>query len=80
MVMKTTLNINDGLIRRAKKVSAETGTTLTAIFEQALRELLDRGGQQRDFHLEWTTVKGRRAPDFDIANRDVLLDRMDGRI
>ena len=80
MVMKTTLNLDESLMRRAKKLAAERGVTLTATIELALRELLNEGTQRKDFHLEWATVKGDRAPDFDVANRDALYDRMDGRI
>ena len=81
MVMKTTLNINENLMRRAKRVAAERGTTLTAIVEQGLREVLDPSDPPtKGFHLEWESVRGSRAPDFDVANRDALYDRMDGRI
>lgn len=39
--MRTTLDIEDRLLREAKSVAAQHGTTLTAIIEQALRRLLD---------------------------------------
>jgi hypothetical protein len=39
--MRTTLDIEDRLLREAKSVAAQHGTTLTAIIEQALRRLLE---------------------------------------
>lgn len=39
--MRTTLNLDDALMREAKKHAAETGTTLTSVIEQALRRSLD---------------------------------------
>jgi hypothetical protein len=40
--MRTTLNLDDALMREAKKHAAETGTTLTDVIEQALRRSLGR--------------------------------------
>jgi len=34
--MRSTLDLNDALVRRAKRVAAERGTTLTALIEDAL--------------------------------------------
>ncbi len=39
--MRTTLNLDDSLMREAKKHAAETGTTLTQVIEQALRRSLE---------------------------------------
>jgi len=38
--MRTTLNLRDDLVIRAKHLAIERQTTLSAIIEQALRELL----------------------------------------
>lgn len=35
--MKTTIEISDPLLRRAKKLAAKRGTTLKAVIEEALR-------------------------------------------
>jgi len=40
--MRTTLQIDDNLMVQAKKLAAETGRTLTALIEDALREALAR--------------------------------------
>lgn len=77
--MKTTLNIDDGLLRKAKKAAAERGVTLTSIVEDALRSALARKPSPPKDRLPWPTVKGRRVPDVDISDRDSLYEWMEGR-
>ncbi len=46
--MRTTINLPDNLIVQAKKVALESGTTLTEIIANALREsLAGRSGKSR---------------------------------
>jgi hypothetical protein len=40
--MRTTLNLDDDLMRDAKRLAAERGTTLTALMEDALRIVVRR--------------------------------------
>ncbi len=40
--MRTTISIDQGLLRRAKSISAANGETLSALIEDALRERLER--------------------------------------
>ncbi len=79
--MRTTLNINDRLIRLAKKRAAETGQTVTRIIEEALRESLvaEKRPGEKPFRLVWTTVRGRVLPGVDLTDRDALYERMEGR-
>jgi hypothetical protein len=73
--MKATLNIDDGILRRAKQVAAERGTTLTRVVEDALRAALD---DLRDdgssYELDIKTIRGRRVPSVDPADRDALYE------
>ena len=39
--MRTTIDVNDEVLRAAKSHAAEEGKTLKVIFEQALREFLE---------------------------------------
>ena len=39
--MRTTLNLNDGLMQKAKQAAAASGETLTSVVEAALRDYLD---------------------------------------
>jgi predicted transcriptional regulator len=78
MCMRTTLNLNDRLMRDLKRKAAETGRTMTELVEQALRDLLARSSEpagDREFH--WTTVRGRSRPAVDLADRDALYDFME---
>ena len=57
--MKTTIDIADPLLRRAKSLAARRNTTLRAIIEEALREAL-RGEQRRPPpRIETHTFRGR---------------------
>ena len=40
--MRTTVRLDDDLLREAKRHAAEKGMTLTALLDQALREILSR--------------------------------------
>ncbi len=76
--MKTTLNIDDRLLERAKSLAAREGTTLTAIVEEALRaRLAPRPKSTGDYRLALPTVKGTVLPRIDVADRDALFDALD---
>jgi hypothetical protein len=76
--MKTTLNLDDRLLTRAKALAAREGTTLTAIVEDALRARLATKPRARpEVRLTFPTVKGTAAPGVDIADRDALFDVLD---
>lgn len=76
--MRTTLNLDDGLIAAAKRAAAERGTTLTHVIEDALRSELTRTpAEQAPFKLDLPVSHGRRPPDVDIADRDALHDAME---
>lgn len=77
--MRTTLNLDDELMRTLKRRAAETGRTMTEMIEEALREMLARpsqGREEREFR--WVTVKGKVRPGVDLSDRDSLLDAMEG--
>jgi hypothetical protein len=78
MATKTTLNLDERLLARAKALALREGTTLTAIVEQALRARLaprPSNAEPREFDLP--TVKGTAAPNVDIADREALFDLLD---
>jgi hypothetical protein len=78
--MKTTLNIDDRLLERAKALAAREGTTLTAVVEEALRaRLAPRPRVARTASIELPTVKGERVPSVDVADREALFDVLDER-
>jgi len=77
--MRTTIRFDDDLLREAKRVAAESGRTLTAIIEDALREALARrkeAPQRERIHLP-TLKGGRLMPGIDLDNSAALLDLME---
>jgi hypothetical protein len=76
--MRTTLDIDDRLLIAAKKRAAEAKTSLTRVIEDALRGYLAPARARRDFKLELVIKKGKPR-DIDVADRDALYDRMEGR-
>lgn len=78
--MRTTLDLDDGLLRQAKKRAVEAGTTLTRLLEDALRVYLAPADRPRKpFRLKLPTKRGRLLPGVDLADRDSLYERMEGR-
>ena len=79
--MRTTLNLNDDLLRRAKILAAETHRTLTAVLEDALREVLGRCSRlpaRKWIKLPVSKCKSGTQPGVDIDNSAALLDLMEG--
>jgi plasmid stability protein len=76
--MKTTLNIDDQVMRRLREEAARQGRTMSELVEAALRRLLDE-----------EVVEEAPLPDLprwnsggthvDVADRDELYRAMEGR-
>lgn len=76
--MKTTINLNDQLLRRAKRQASSRGITLTRFIEDALRaKLMDGDRDPPAFKLNLKAVRGHAPPNVDIADRKVLHDVLD---
>ena len=58
--MKTTLEIHDGLLLRAKHHARQNGTTLRSVVEEGLRRTLDEPKTQEPY--KW--------PDLSVGNPD----------
>lgn len=56
--MRTTVRLDDDLLRRAKIRAAEEGTTLTALIERGLHAVLDEAGEARGVREEGVPFKG----------------------
>ena len=80
--MRTTVRLDDSLLRQAKQAAEERGQTLTSLIEQGLRLLLasstPRHHRQR-FDLPVSRVGGGTLPGVDLSNSADLLDRMEAR-
>jgi len=78
--MRTTINLPDELILRAKKAALDADTTLTAVISNALREALAKRSQKatkKKFKVI-TYGKGGTYPGVDLDDTSAVLDLMDG--
>lgn len=77
--MRTTLHLPDELLIEAKMRAAERGTTLTQLFEDALREALARfkAPEVERPPLRLVTVGGSGTlPGIDLDDSAALMDLM----
>ena len=81
--MRTTVRLNEALLRKAKEEARRRGETLTSLIEQGLRLTLTggarRGQQARSSPLPISRVHGGTLPGVDLDDSARLLDRMEGR-
>jgi hypothetical protein len=79
--MRTTVDLNEDLLRRAKERAAQSGSTLRQVFEHALRAHLDdRAPVRTGYRLRWRTERGRLRPGVRLDDRDALFDLMEERV
>lgn len=82
LCVRTTIDLNDELMRKAKRRAADAGITLREVFERALRAHLEtRSNARRPYKLRWHSEGGKLKPgvswtDFESGSR--LRDLMDG--
>ncbi|MBI2752557.1 MAG: DUF2191 domain-containing protein [Betaproteobacteria bacterium] len=76
--MRTTINLPDTLIARAKKLAAESRTTLTAVIESSLRQALARRRKPSRAPAVKLPVFGKRGlqPGVDLDDSAALLETM----
>jgi plasmid stability protein len=72
--MKTTLQIDDGVMRELKILAAREGRTMSDLVEAALRQLLDRRPAERDLP-PLPIMEAREL--VDVADRDALYRAME---
>jgi hypothetical protein len=79
--MRTTVDINDALLRTAKKRAADENATLREILDRALRQYLSAAQPRRGFKLRWKPHQGggHLQPGVVLEDRDSLFEIMDGR-
>jgi hypothetical protein len=78
--MRTTVRLDDDLLRQAKALAARTGRTLSAVIEDGLREALARYRKRQErppVALPTFKAKGLR-PGADLDDTVGLLDILDG--
>lgn len=83
--MRTTLNLDDDLLRRAKQRAATEGRTLTSVIEDGLRALLSEARARKPGKVVLPTFGGDGpAPGVDLSDpralRDALYEGEDARL
>lgn len=78
--MRTTIKIDDALLAEAKARAAQSGRTLNAVVEDALRESLARRRRsERPGPVQLPTFRsGRLQPGVDLDDSVALLELMEG--
>ncbi|TAL88154.1 MAG: DUF2191 domain-containing protein [Rhodanobacter sp.] len=56
--MKTTIEINDALLKRARSASRRQGTTLRALVEQGLQQVLSARAESQSAPIETVVFDG----------------------
>ena len=77
--MRTTIRLDDHLLREAKQFAAQTGRTLTAVIEDALRESLARSRKRPlPTRAALPTFRGNGLrPGVDLDDSASLLEVME---
>ena len=78
--MRTTIRLDDALLREAKTHAAQTGRTLTAVIEDALRAALQRSSErpERPIPIFKPVRHSGLQPGVDLSDSAALLDLMEG--
>lgn len=78
MCMRTTVRLDPHLFKAAKKLAADSGRTLTAVIEDALREVIARRLAQQRTPVKLTVFGGDGVmPGVDINSMAAMLDLLD---
>lgn len=80
--MKTTLNLDDDLMRAVREHARRHGVTLTALVSEALRRVLAEPSPA-GFRLDLPFTVGNRMPTVDVdsnAAMEEYLDRVEYRM
>ena len=73
---RTTLAIEERLLRRLKEKAAHEGRTLQETANDLLRQGLATPVRGTNYHLELSGWKAKELPGVDIVDRDKLFDIM----
>lgn len=77
--MRTTLTLDDDLLRQLKEKAARQGTTLGTLVNDLLRHALAVQSLSRPYKLEMEGWVAQPQAGVDILDRDKLFDLMNSR-
>lgn len=70
--MKTTVEIEDRLLRQAKRAAIDRNTTLRDLIARGLRREL--AARPPGAGIEWVTASGTLPQDLNLADRNAMWD------
>ena len=76
---RTTLTIEDDLLRRLKEAAARENRSLAGLVNALLRQALAAPALSAGYHLKIEGWEATQLPGVDIMDRDKLFDLLDGR-
>lgn len=76
---RTTLALDEDLLKRLKADAAHRGTTLAKVVNDLLRRSLAEPERRRGYRLRLDGWEAELQPGADILDRDSLIDLMNGR-
>jgi hypothetical protein len=76
---RTTIALEDDLLRKLKADAAKQGTTLSGVVNEILRGVVTSRPRPPKYKLDLGGFDGELQPGVDICDRDKLFDLMDGR-
>ncbi len=76
--MRTTIDLGEDTLRRAKTMAAESGTSLSRFVEDAVKAVINRRAAQAGPRVELPVFHGGRLlPGVDLSDSAGLADVMD---
>ncbi len=76
---RTTLSIDDDVLRRLKETAAQRGKTMGTVATELLRQAMTPARGRSHYRLDLRGWDAELLPGVDILDRDKLFDVMDGR-
>jgi hypothetical protein len=80
--MRTTVRLDDDLLRKAKAEAVRRGETLTGLIERSLREMLARlkePSKKRHVRIPVSRARGGTQPGVNLDDSADVLEIMEGR-
>jgi len=77
--MRTTMTLDDDLMKQLKEKAVRQGKTLTALVNDLLRHALANQSRRQPYKLELEGWDAELQPGVDILDRGKLFDLMNGR-
>jgi hypothetical protein len=75
LLVKTTLEISDSILMRAKQLAREQNVTLRSLAEEGLRKVIEERSARRPARIEPVTFRGRGlSPEFRGASWQQIRD------